>query len=171
MNFKVAAAVAALSLATVPAAFADENAGWYVGGGFGQFNAGIDDVDEVDDAIESWDESDNTYKLFAGYRLSKFLSFELDYINLGKPSGAVVPGYNVDSAVDGFAPYVIGTLPLGNTYGISLPDQNCTVRGNVIADSINQAIISESGHNTVIVGNFIGTDESGTAALGNGAPA
>jgi hypothetical protein len=118
MNCKVAAAVAALSLATVPAAFADENAGWYVGGGFGQFNAGIDDVDEVDDAIESWDESDNTYKLFAGYRLSKFLSFELDYINLGKPSGAVVPGFNVDSSVDGFAPYVIGTLPLGKWFEV-----------------------------------------------------
>ncbi len=118
MNFKVAAAVAALSLATVPAAFADENAGWYVGGGFGQFNAGIDDVDEVDDAIEGWDESDDTYKLFAGYRLNKFLSFELDYVNLGEPSGAVVPGLNVDSAVDGFAPYVIGTLPLGNWFEV-----------------------------------------------------
>jgi opacity protein-like surface antigen len=113
MNVKVAAAVAALSLATVPAAFADENAGWYLGGGLGQFNAQIDDVDEVDDTIEGWDESDDTYKFFAGYRLNRFLSFELAYINLGEPSGAVVPGFNVDSAVDGFAPYVIGTIPLG----------------------------------------------------------
>jgi len=118
MNLKVAAAVAALSLATVPAAFADEDAGWYLGGGFGQFNAQIDDVDEVDDTIEGWDESDDTYKLFAGYRLSKFLAFELDYINLGEPSGAVVPGFNVDSAVDGFAPYVIGTIPLGQWFEV-----------------------------------------------------
>lgn len=118
MNLKVAAAVAALSLAAVPAAFADENAGWYLGGGIGQFNAGIDDVDEVDDTIEGWDESDNTYKLFGGYRLNKFLSFELDYVNLGEPSGAIVPGRNVDSAVDGFAPYVIGTLPLGNWFEV-----------------------------------------------------
>jgi len=70
MNCKVAAAVAALSLATLPAAFADETAGAYLGGGFGRFNAGIDDVDQVDDAIEGWDESDDTYKLFAGYRLT-----------------------------------------------------------------------------------------------------
>jgi opacity protein-like surface antigen len=118
MNPKVAAAVAALSLATVPAAFADENAGWYLGGGFGQFNAQIDDVDEVDDAIDGWDESDDTYKLFAGYRVNPFLSFELDYINLGEPSGAVVPGFNVDSAVDGFAPYVIGTIPLGKWFEV-----------------------------------------------------
>ena len=118
MNCKVAAAVAALSLATLPAAFADETAGAYLGGGFGRFNAGIDDVDQVDDAIEGWDESDDTYKLFAGYRLNKFLSFELDYVNLGEPSGAVVPGRNVDSAVDGFAPYVIGTFPLGNWFEV-----------------------------------------------------
>jgi opacity protein-like surface antigen len=118
MNVKVAAAVAALSLATVPAAFADENAGWYLGGGLGQFNAQIDDVDEVDDTIEGWDESDDTYKFFAGYRLNRFLSFELAYINLGEPSGAVVPGFNVDSAVDGFAPYVIGTIPLGKWFEV-----------------------------------------------------
>lgn len=118
MNFKVAAAVAALSLATVPAAFADENAGWYLGGGFGQFNAQIDDVDDVDNTVDDWDESDDTYKLFAGYRVNPFLSFELDYINLGEPSGAVVPGFNVDSAVDGFAPYVIGTIPLGKWFEV-----------------------------------------------------
>jgi opacity protein-like surface antigen len=118
MNVKVAAAVAALSLATVPAAFADENAGWYLGGGLGQFNAQIDDVDEVDDTNEGWDESDDTYKFFAGYRLNRFLSFELAYINLGEPSGAVVPGFNVDSAVDGFAPYVIGTIPLGKWFEV-----------------------------------------------------
>jgi len=118
MNLKVAAAVAALSLATVPAAFADENAGWYLGGGFGQFNAQIDDVDDVDNTVDDWDESDDTYKLFAGYRVNPFLSFELAYINLGEPSGAVVPGFNVDSAVDGFAPYVIGTIPLGKWFEV-----------------------------------------------------
>jgi len=98
------------------AAYAQEQqevSGFYLGAGAGQFNAGIDDVDDVDDAIEGWDESDTAYKLFAGYRLNRFLAFELDYINLGKPSGEVVPGFNVDTEVDGWAPYVVGTLPLG----------------------------------------------------------
>jgi opacity protein-like surface antigen len=118
MNLKIAAAVAALSVATVPAAFADETAGWYLGGGFGQFNAGIDDVNQVDDAVNRWNEDDTAYKLFAGYRLNKILGFELDYINLGEPSGAVVPGFNVDSSVDGFAPYVVATVPLGNFFEV-----------------------------------------------------
>jgi hypothetical protein len=56
--------------------------------------------------------------LFAGYRLNKVLAFELDYINLGEPSGDVVPGFNVDSSVDGFAPYVVATLPLGNFFEV-----------------------------------------------------
>ena len=68
---------------------------------------------DVDDAIDDWSEDDTAYKLFGGYRLNQVLAFELDYINLGKPSGAVVPGFNVDASVDGFAPYVIGTIPLG----------------------------------------------------------
>src|SRR6187402_2107091 len=115
-NLKLAAALAAVSLATMPAAFAQEQeevSGFYIGGGVGQFNAGIDDVDDVDATVDEWDDDDTAYKLFGGYRLNRFLAFELDYINLGEPSGAAVPGINVDAAVDGFAPFVVGTIPLG----------------------------------------------------------
>jgi len=120
MNLKLTAALAALmSVALVPAAFAqgqEEVSGFYVGAGAGQFNAGIDDVDDVDEAVEKWSEDDTAYKIFAGYRLNRFVGFELDYVNLGKPSGSTVPGRNVDAAVDGFAPYVVGTLPLGKYF-------------------------------------------------------
>lgn len=115
MNLKLTAALATLSLAAVPA-FAqqqDEVSGWYLGGGVGQFNAQIDDVDQVDNTVDKWDEDDTAYKVFGGYRLNRFLGVEVDYINLGKPSGRVVPGFNVDQSVDGFAPYVVGTIPLG----------------------------------------------------------
>jgi len=155
MNLKVASAVAALSLAMVPAAFAAEGAGWYLGGGFGRFNAGIDDVDQLDDAIEGWDESDDTYKLFAGYRVNNFLSFELDYVNLGEPSGAVVPGFNVDRAVDGFAPYVIGTVPLGNWFEVygrlgyyfydATGQQETELNGNVQFDEESEDLVWGAG--------------------------
>lgn len=121
MNLKLTATMAALSVALVPTAFAqgqEEVSGFYIGGGAGQFNASIDDVDDIDETVEGWDEDDTAYKFFAGYRLNKFLAFELDYINLGEPSGAVVPGRNVDAAVDGFAPYVVGTLPLGQYFEV-----------------------------------------------------
>jgi OOP family OmpA-OmpF porin len=120
MNLKIASAIAAVTVAAAsPAAFAqDENAGFYLGGGVGQFNAQIDDVDDVDATVDEWDNDDTAYKFFAGYRLNRFLAFELDYINLGEPSGTVVPGFNVDAAVDGFAPYVVGTIPLGNWFEV-----------------------------------------------------
>jgi hypothetical protein len=114
MKFQITAALALLSMALAPAAFSQEEvAGAYIGGGVGQFNAGIDDVDDVDATVDDWDDDDSAYKVFGGYRLNRFLAFELDYINLGEPSGAVVPGFNVDASVDGFAPYVVGTFPLG----------------------------------------------------------
>ena len=120
MNVKIPAALAALAVAAAaPAAYAqDENAGFYLGGGVGQFNAQIDDVDQVDETVEGWDEDDTAYKFFGGYRLNKFLAFELAYVNLGEPSGPVVPGFNVDASVDGFAPYVVGTIPLGNWFEV-----------------------------------------------------
>ena len=116
MKLKLTAALAIVSATLAPLAISQEQtetSGFYLGGGFGQFNAKIDDVDQVDNTIDKWNEDDTAYKVFAGYRLNRFLAFEADYINLGKPSGAVVPGFNVDSSVDGFAPYVVGTLPLG----------------------------------------------------------
>jgi OOP family OmpA-OmpF porin len=121
MNLKIATAFAALLVAAAaPAVQAqDTDAGFYLGGGVGQFNAQIDDVDDVDATVDEWDEDDTAYKLFGGYRLSDFLAFELAYLNLGEPSGAVVPGRNVDASVDGFAPYVVGTIPLGNWFEVS----------------------------------------------------
>jgi OOP family OmpA-OmpF porin len=118
MNVKLTAALAVLTVALAPVAFGDEEAGWYLGGGVGQFNAQIDDVDDVDATVDDWDDDDTAYKVFGGYRLNRVLAFELDYINLGEPSGAVVPGFNVDASVDGFAPYVVATIPLGNWFEI-----------------------------------------------------
>ncbi|HUQ12197.1 MAG TPA: porin family protein [Steroidobacteraceae bacterium] len=120
MNVKIAAALATLAVAAAaPAAWSqEENRGFYLGGGVGQFNAQIDDVDQVDNTVDDWDEDDTAYKFFGGYRMNNFLSFELAYINLGEPSGNVVPGRNVDASIDGFAPYVVGTIPIGKWFEV-----------------------------------------------------
>jgi len=120
MYLKSLAAVA-VSLGLAAAAHAQEPQdarGFYLGGGLGQFNAGIDDVDQIPDTVDRWKDNDTAYKIFGGYRLNRFLAFELDYVNLGKPSGQVVPGFNVDSAVDGFAPYAVGSIPLGDYFEV-----------------------------------------------------
>jgi hypothetical protein len=122
MNLKIPAALAIMTAALAPAAFSQEQtetSGFYVGGGVGQFNAKIDDVDQIDNTVDRWKEDDTAYKFFAGYRMNPYLAFEAAYVNLGKPSGAVVPGFNVDQSVDGFAPYVVGTIPLGRYFELN----------------------------------------------------
>ena len=158
MKLKLTTAIALMSVALAPAAFSQEQqevSGFYLGGGFGQFNAQIDDVDQVDNTVDSWDEDDTAYKVFAGYRLNRFLAFEADYINLGEPSGAVVPGRNVDASVDGFAPYVVGTLPLGpyfEAYGKlgyyfydATLGQEDTVNGRVQFDEESEDLVWGAG--------------------------
>ena len=104
---------AVASIALVPAAYADNESGFYAGAGVGRFNAGIDDVNALSPAIQGWEEDDTAYKAFVGWRFNEIFSVEAAYINLGEPSGDVIPGFNVDAAVDGYAPYVIATVPLG----------------------------------------------------------
>jgi len=98
-----------------PAALADEDSGLYLGGGYGKFGIEFDDIDdEIGDF--DFDDSDSAYKLFAGWRFSPYVAGELAYLNLGSPSEAFDDGTNVgrvEANIDGFAPYVVGTLPLG----------------------------------------------------------
>lgn len=99
-------AIALLTLASF-SAFADNDSGLYVGIGAGQFNIELEEVDG-----DTFDSDDTTYKLFAGYRINRFFGLELDYIDLGSPSDNV-DGFNFETKIKGFAPYAIGTLPLG----------------------------------------------------------
>lgn len=106
--------VAALvTLGAIPVFAADENeSGLYLGAGAGQFNAKIDDVDELTDTVESFDDEDTSWKIFGGWRFARFFAVELDYIDLGKAEDTI-GNINVATELDGFAPYLIGTLPLG----------------------------------------------------------
>ncbi len=83
--------------------------------------------------------------------------------------GYTVGGTAAQATIEGnfIGTDVTGTLRLGNYYGVSIPNQNCVVKGNVIAASTVRAIISEGGSGAVIQGNFIGTDVSETLDLGN----
>jgi len=95
-----------LTLAST-AAFAENDSGFYVGVGAGNFNIEADDVD-----IGDFEGDDTVYKLFAGYRFSKFISVELNYIDLGNP-GDQGSNFSFETEINGFAPYFIVTLPLG----------------------------------------------------------
>jgi len=94
------------------AAHAENERGLYVGVGVGQFNIKVDDVDTADELRETFDSDDTVFKVFGGYRFNPFIGIELDYIDLGGPEDTV-ENVKVKAEINGFAPYVIGTLPVG----------------------------------------------------------
>jgi opacity protein-like surface antigen len=97
-------------------AHADNDSGFYAGAGVGQFNVNINDISDVDNAVEKLDDSDTSWKAFVGWRFNPFISLEAAYIDFGKPGdnfNATGTSGNYELGVSGFAPYVVGTLPLG----------------------------------------------------------
>jgi len=108
---------AAFACAAAGAAADDNRRGAYVGIGAGQFNLDVDGLADLDDAAATVrDSDDNTWKLFAGYRFTKWLSVEAAYIDLGEPGGsfdASGSDGNYRVRMSGFAPALIGTVPIG----------------------------------------------------------
>jgi opacity protein-like surface antigen len=99
------------------AAPADNPSGFYVGAGWGKFNLDINSIEDLGSSISSVAKSDDdAWKIFAGYRVNPYLSFEAAYIDFGAPSDrftATGSNGNYRVAISGFAPYIIGTVPLG----------------------------------------------------------
>jgi OmpA-OmpF porin, OOP family len=95
---------------------ADNERGFYLGGGVGQFNLKLDDVDQTDDAIERLDDNDTAWKAFVGYRFAPFFAIEAAYVDFGRPSDRFETsgsGGDFSADISGFEPSIIGTIPLG----------------------------------------------------------
>ena len=113
------AIVAAMALAAVSgsALAADDNVrGFYLGGGVGNFNLEINDVDGVDNAIGRLDDDDTGWKVFAGYRFNRYISVEGAYVDFGRQTDTFdTAGSSGDFSahLSGFSPQLVGTMPLG----------------------------------------------------------
>ena len=112
MKHGITAALAVAALAAAMSAQAQDNeSGFYAGAGVGTFDVEIDDFDDVDDTIDGYDSDDTAWKAFGGWRMNPYLAFELAYVNLGSPDDEILPDTTLTVETDGFAPYVVGTLP------------------------------------------------------------
>jgi opacity protein-like surface antigen len=96
-----------------PLAQADTDPGFYFGGGVGEANVRINDANDLTTAIERYDSHDTAWKAFLGWRFNPYFGAEVDYVNFGNPRKEVVPGVTVRTKVDGWEPYLVGTLPIG----------------------------------------------------------
>jgi opacity protein-like surface antigen len=106
----------ALGFAHSAAAQDPDTSGFFIGAGLGQFDVKIDNLEGVGDVLEDLDADDSAWKFVVGWRFGPYFSIEADYIDLGAPNGnfdatGSSGQYEVDLA--GFAPYVVGSLPLG----------------------------------------------------------
>lgn len=116
----IAASIASVLALSCGTAFAqdDNPQGFYVGGGFGQFNIGIDDVDQTDNAISKIDDDDHAWRIFGGYRINQYFAAELNYVDFGDNSGstgsdAAGSSGNYTADLAGFQPAIYGIFPLG----------------------------------------------------------
>lgn len=111
-----AAVVLALFAGGAYAQSPDNDEGLYLGGGFGAFDVQVDDIDDADEAVQSIDDDDNAWKVFAGWRLNPYFAFELNYVDFGDPGGELESsGSSGDYQLElnGFQPAVYGSFPLG----------------------------------------------------------
>ena len=119
------AAFAAIGLMSLPV-LAAEDSGFYAGAGIGFSNVETESIELFEDEFLKMDDDDVAWKLFGGWRLNKYVGFELAYFDLGSfeetipynvnelpaPSSTTV---DIKTTIDltGFAPYVVGTFPIG----------------------------------------------------------
>lgn len=113
----IAATVLALNSGAAFAQSPDNDTGFYVGGGVGQFNIEIDGLDGIDEAVSTLDDGDTAWQAFVGWRLNPYISLQAAYIDFGRPEDDFTTSTGdhgkFGAELSGFAPSIIGTLPLG----------------------------------------------------------
>ena len=118
MKNGITAALLLAGLAASAAAQADEESGFYAGAGIGVFDVRIDNFDDIDETIDDYDSDDTAWKVFGGWRMTKYFAAEVAYVNLGSPDDEILPDLNLTTETDGFAPYLVGTFPIGDWFEV-----------------------------------------------------
>ncbi len=127
--------------------------GFYLGGGVGDFSSAVDEInslDDVDDVGIDFSDSDNATKIFAGWNFNRFFAVQGDFVDFGESSGAVTPSVNGTSDVQGFAPSIVGTLPLGpielfGRVGMMFYEVDLNLTGGRIVDESGEDLVWSAG--------------------------
>lgn len=124
----------------------DNDDGFYVGAALGNFSAEIDDVDDAD---FDFDEDESASRIFAGWRFNRFISAEVGRYDFGEASNASTL-LNVSTDTRGWAPAVVGTLPLGPVElfirgGIIFYDIDVNIDGGEVFDESGEDPVYAAG--------------------------
>ena len=131
----------------------DNPQGAYIGAGVGDFSAAVDEIDAIDDVDDvgiDFSDGDNAMKLFGGYRFNRFLAVQADYVDFGESSGAVSPSVSGTSDIQGIAPSVVGTLPIGpielfGRVGMMFYEVDLNLTGGRVVDESGEDLVWGAG--------------------------
>jgi OmpA-OmpF porin, OOP family len=168
-----------LALSMVSAAsWAEQRAGWYFGVTGGQAEAADLDQAVLDEIVldtfafigapvtsgtSSLDDSDTSFSLFGGYRVSEYFAVEAGYVDFGtakyRASGVIDPvgpqpplaaSYSADFEVAGFTAAAIGAVPLANAFdlhgrlGVLFADMEITESATMSFSSAQESYSTDS---------------------------
>ena len=127
--------------------------GLYIGGGIGDFSSSVDEIDgldDIDDAGIDFSDSDNAMKVFAGWNFNRYFALQGDYVDFGESSGFVTPSVSGTSDVQGFAPSIVGTLPIGpvelfGRVGMMFYEVDLNLTGGRLIDESGEDLVWSAG--------------------------
>jgi OOP family OmpA-OmpF porin len=127
--------------------------GFYLGAGVGDFSSAVDEInnlDDIDDVGIDFSDSDNAKKIFAGWRFNRFVAVQADFVDFGDASGFVSTSARGTSDVQGIAPSVVGTLPLGpvelfGRVGLMFYEVDLNLTGGRIIDESGEDLLWAGG--------------------------
>jgi hypothetical protein len=127
--------------------------GFYLGAGVGDYSSSVDEInslDSIDDAGIDFSDGDNAMKVFAGWHFNRFFAVQGDFVDFGESSGAVSPSVSGTSDVQGLAPSIVGTLPIGPIelfarVGMMFYDVDLNLGGGRLIDESGEDLVYSAG--------------------------
>jgi OOP family OmpA-OmpF porin len=127
--------------------------GFYLGGGIGDFSSSVDEInsfDSIDDAGIDFSDGDNAMKVFAGWNFNRYFAVQADYVDFGESSGAVTPSVSGTSDVQGIAPSIVGTIPIGpielfGRVGMMFYEVDLNLTGGRVVDESGEDLVWSAG--------------------------
>jgi Outer membrane protein beta-barrel domain len=127
--------------------------GFYLGGGVGDFSAAVDEIDELDDVDDvgiDFSDGDNATKVFGGWAFNRFFAVQGDFVDFGESSGFVSPSVAGTADVQGFAPSIVGTLPIGPIElfaraGMMFYEVDLNLSGGQLVDESGEDLVWSAG--------------------------
>jgi OOP family OmpA-OmpF porin len=131
----------------------DNPQGFYFGGGIGDFSSSVDEIDSldsIDDAGIDFSDGDNAMKVFGGWAFNRFFAVQGDFVDFGESSGAVSPSVRGSSDVQGLAPSIVGTIPIGpielfGRVGMMFYDVDLNLGGGRLVDESGEDLVWGAG--------------------------